>query len=163
MDPGEGQMGKAEGELRGRQTINRHYPFAQGDRAMGRRVQAMALLLTLGLLSSCEEVPGPDNCPTVFNPGQTDTDGDGDGDACDLDDDGDGVFDDTDNCPTDINADQADTDADGTGDVCDACPLDSGNDADGDGVCGDMDNCPSDFNPGQEDTDGDGIGDACGA
>lgn len=32
-----------------------------------------------------------DNCPTVFNPDQTDTDGDGSGDACDSDDDNDGM------------------------------------------------------------------------
>jgi len=64
-----------------------------------------------------------DNCPAVFNPGQTDTDSDGEGDECDLDDDGDEfaderevylVTDDLDACP------------DGSSDA--AWPLDMNND-----------------------------------
>jgi hypothetical protein len=106
-------------------------------------IGVLVLLLTVSLLSSCknEIFGGPDNCPTVFNPDQTDTDGDGDGNACDLDDDNDGVFDDADNCSLEPNPGQADPDGDGVGDECD--------------------NCPVDFNPDQDDMDDDGVGDAC--
>ncbi len=68
-----------------------------------------------------------DNCPTTFNPIQTDTDGDGQGDACDGDIDGDGDLNANDNCPYNANSNQADIDGDDIGDVCDP-------DADGDGI-----------------------------
>ena len=55
-----------------------------------------------------------DNCPTTFNPNQSDFNFDGIGDSC-SDIDGDGVGDGDDNCPIINNAQQTDTDADGVG------------------------------------------------
>ena len=63
-----------------------------------------------------------DNCPTVYNPDQTDDDFDGRGNACD-------------NCPFVANPGQEDLDQDGTGDVCDP-------DIDGDGVLNGNDCAP---------------------
>jgi hypothetical protein len=92
-----------------------------------------------------------DNCPTVYNPDQTNSDGDSHGDACD-------------NCPTVDNEDQANSDADSHGDVCDNCPtVDNEDQADGDmdGVGDACDNCVDVYNPGQENDDGDDVGNAC--
>jgi len=54
---------------------------------------------------------GGDNCPTQFNPSQTNSDEDSRGDPCD-------------NCPAIDNENQLDIDADGFGDACDFCPED---------------------------------------
>lgn len=72
---------------------------------------------------------GLDNCPSVFNPDQTDTDNNGVGDACNNaeDADGDEWADNLDNCPGDSNADQSDADMDHVGDVCDPFLNDSNN------------------------------------
>lgn len=67
-----------------------------------------------------------DNCPTVFNPSQTNTDGDTEGDACDVDDDNDGTDDAADAFPLDAS-ESIDTDSDGIGNVADT-------DDDNDGV-----------------------------
>jgi hypothetical protein len=64
-----------------------------------------------------------DNCPTVYNPTQTDSDSDGTGDACDSDDDNDDF---TDQRETYLATDQLDACSDGPSDA--AWPLDMNND-----------------------------------
>jgi hypothetical protein len=60
-----------------------------------------------------------DNCPSTYNPDQSDADADSVGDICDSDDDNDGISDVVDNCPTVANPNQLDSDGDGLGDACD--------------------------------------------
>jgi len=101
-----------------------------------------------------------DNCPSIANATQSDFNGNGIGDACD-DVDGDGVVDAMDNCRTTANPSQADQDGDGIGDACDACPTAAEpGDTDGDCVEDTDDNCPAVPND-QTDSDADGVGDAC--
>ncbi|UCC45523.1 MAG: hypothetical protein JSU65_06295 [Candidatus Zixiibacteriota bacterium] len=115
-----------------------------------------------------------DNCPTVWNPSQTNSDTDSHGDACDncdlidnedqANDDADTLGNACDNCPNDDNDDQTNSDGDSHGDACDNCPNDDNEDQadpDHDGVGTVCDNCPDDYNPEQEDSDHDGIGDSC--
>lgn len=101
-----------------------------------------------------------DNCPSLYNPDQSDWNQDGEGDACNSkppakpkDTDNDRLPDTQDNCPTIFNPEQQDTDGDGVGNVCDP-------DRDGDGVADNKDNCSA-YNPDQTDDDNDGIGLPC--
>ena len=98
-----------------------------------------------------------DNCPSVWNPTQTDAESDDIGDACDLDNDNDGVLNDADNCEFLANPDQIDANANGIGDACDPDLQD----LDGDGMLDGVDNCPFVPNPDQADINGNGIGDVC--
>ncbi len=59
-----------------------------------------------------------DNCPSIFNPNQSDENLNLIGDHCE-DFDSDGILNATDNCPEHANAAQADTDGDKIGDRCD--------------------------------------------
>jgi len=71
-------------------------------------------------------VDNSDNCPTDYNPDQTDSNGNGIGDACEAvgapDADADGRPDTTDNCVYVWNVNQADADGDGLGNACDPKP-----------------------------------------
>lgn len=95
-----------------------------------------------------------DNCPTKYNPDQSDSDGDKLGDSCDSDADGDGAPNAQDNCVYIPNAGQSNIDGDIDGDACDI-------DIDGDGLWNTTDNCPYVPNSNQKDLDGNGVGDMC--
>lgn len=112
-----------------------------------------------------------DNCPSKYNPGQSDRDRNGLGDACEpyplglLDPDTDFVGDEpneTDNCPSKYNPDQRDVDHDGIGYVCDSGrPTRDSVDRDSDGIPDNADNCINILNRDQRDSDRDRIGDVC--
>lgn len=151
---------------------------------------ALALTLTAGFISPVQATPtdwdndgspnSEDNCPTIYNPSQSDLSSDGVGDVCDDDIDGDGYLNDVDNCPEVYwgNLNQEDMDGDGIGDACDddrdgdGKPNDldeypddptrwANTDRDEDGIEDVDDNCAAVANADQTDSDGDGIGDAC--
>jgi len=126
-----------------------------------------------------------DNCPTVYNPDQTDTCNDGVGDACSDDNDCDGVGAAEDNCPLVYNPLQKDNDSDMVGDECDPdddndldpddtdCdPFDPAINHDAEEVCNEKDDdCDGDTDedgvccePDCENKDcgGDGCGGSCG-
>ena len=127
----------------------------------------LSLRLIFLLLSSCTQ----DNCPSIYNPSQTDVDNDGIGNKCDHDIDNDGIENSEDNCKFIYNPSQSDVDNDGVGDFCDNCKNISnpkqddenynqigdeceGNvDQDKDGVPDQNDNCPTIENANQDDTD----------
>jgi len=101
------------------------------------RIETTIFFGELGEVTSDGVPDYQDNCPSLFNPSQTDTDGDYRGDNCD-------------NCPQDPNGLQEDGDSDLVGDICDNClsisnPLQG--DVDGD-LVGDV--C-------DDDSDADGI------
>ena len=120
-----------------------------------------------------------DNCPSTFNPDQTNTDvsvnppGDGLGDACDPDGDDDGMPDTFENAYTCVDRlvpdASADADSDGLSNIVEyglgtnPCEADTDFDSVGDS----SDNCPTVYNPSQLNSDvannppGDALGDAC--
>ena len=152
-----------------------------GERERGMRVHqwrewlrrsSAALLLGLSLVVAVASPAGAvegdadddgiedalDNCPSTYNPDQSDQDVDGFGDACYLTDtDSDGLPDFMDNCPQNPNPDQTDQDSDGIGDACEDPVFDG----DGDGVDDGFDNCPFTANSDQFDATATGLGDAC--
>ncbi len=119
---------------------------------------------------------GCDNCPSVYNPYQSDLDCDRIGDLCDAclytpnGPQGTQNFDDDcfpnacDNCDFVDNPLQDDEDGDGFGDACDNCLTifnPDQRDTDGDFAGQACDNCPGTPNPFQEDDDGDLVGSFC--
>jgi hypothetical protein len=131
-----------------------------------------------------------DNCPSVYNPDQSDRDRNEIGDVCDLHPPGSGLMDpdkdfmgdqqgEMDNCPDTYNPDQKDIDHDGIGEVCDPHPStapvhpgqqpviqsqqpqQSSPDRDHDNIPDNADNCADIRNENQRDSDRDKHGDVC--
>jgi hypothetical protein len=94
-----------------------------------------------------------DNCPSLFNPKQTDSDRDGLGDRCDDDRDNDNIPDREDMCPLIPNKEIIDLNDNGIWDECE--------DPDGDQIPDSNDNCIGVWNPNQSDRDNDQLGDDC--
>ena len=124
-----------------------------------------------------------DNCPSVYNPDQSNLDHDELGDACDACDlsdsadvDMDGIPDSCDGCVgSGVDADMngvddacescqgngTDSDGDGVDDNCDKCAGGPEHDEDRDGIPDACDVCPHIASSDQTDTDGDLVGDMC--
>ena len=122
------------------------------------RIETTIFFGELGEVTSDGVPDYQDNCPSLFNPNQTDSDGDYRGDNCDncpqvangLQEDGDMdlVGDVCDNCLTISNPLQEDIDGDSVGDICD-------DDSDADGILN-SDETNAGTNPLSPDTDLDG-------
>jgi hypothetical protein len=117
-----------------------------------------------------------DNCPTVYNPDQSNSNSAEEppdmqvGDACDptcsqrsgMDSDGDGIDNACDGCDNRL----PDNDGNGIPDACEGhailpCAIGPLHDEDGDNVADGCDVCPARPDSSQDDTDQDGVGDAC--
>jgi hypothetical protein len=116
------------------------------------KVKAFKIVVTLTDDTDGDSIANAsDNCPSIYNPDQTNTDGDSLGSACD-------------NCPTVSNSNQANADGDPYGDACDNCVSTfstSQANSDTDTLGDACDNCDFTSNQNQANQDGDNLGDVC--